>query len=122
LCRFIEEMRFHRLGVFPYSPEEGTSAFVFGDPVPQELKQERLERIMEIQQEISLSHNEARIGETIKVLVESREGEYFVGRSEWDAPEIDQEVLIRTEQELTTGCFYDVKITDAEAYDLFAVI
>jgi ribosomal protein S12 methylthiotransferase len=120
LCDFIEEMRFHRLGVFPYSQEEGTGAFNLGDPIPIEVKQERQAMIMEIQKEISEQHNETLIGTTAKVLIDSKNGEYDIGRTEWDAPEIDQEVFVRTTQSLKRGSFHTVTITDAMEYDLFA--
>ncbi len=121
LCSFVEEMKFHRLGVFTYSQEEGTSAFEFGDPVPRDLKEERRERIMELQQRISQERNESLVGSAIRVLLDRREGEWFVGRSEWDAPEIDQEVYVQFAPGLAIGNFAHVKITDATEYDLSAV-
>jgi ribosomal protein S12 methylthiotransferase len=120
LCDFVEETRFHRLGVFLYSQEEGTAAFDLGDPIPTELKQERQTTIMEIQKEISQQHNESLIGKTVKVLIDTQENDSFVGRTEWDAPEIDQEVLVRSDQPLNTGTFHSVTITDATEYDLVA--
>jgi ribosomal protein S12 methylthiotransferase len=122
LCDFVQEMRFHRLGVFKYSQEEGTAAFNLGDPIKLQIKQERQSRLMQIQKEISEQSNESFIGKTIKVLVDTIEGEFFIGRTEWDAPEIDQEVLVRSDQPLKPGSFRSVTITDAAEYDLFASI
>jgi ribosomal protein S12 methylthiotransferase len=120
LCDFIEEMQFHRLGVFPYSQEEGTKAFALGDPVPLELKQERVQKIMEIQKNISEQRNESMIGTSCKVIVDSKENGLYVGRTEWDAPEIDQEVFIHSNKTLPIGSFRTVTVTDASEYDLSA--
>jgi ribosomal protein S12 methylthiotransferase len=122
LCDFVEKIRFHRLGVFLYSQEEGTSAFEFGDPLPGEIKQERQSIIMEIQKQISEEHNESLIGKTMKVLIDGQENDFYIGRTEWDAPEIDQEVLIRSSQPLKPGTFHSVTITSATEYDLFASV
>jgi ribosomal protein S12 methylthiotransferase len=122
LCDFVEEMRFHRLGVFPYSQEEGTAAFDLGDSIPNELKQERLATIMELQKEISEQNNELLIGKTIKVLIDRNDDTYSVGRTEWDAPEIDQEVLVRSSTTLNVGTFYSVPVIDATEYDLVAAV
>jgi ribosomal protein S12 methylthiotransferase len=120
LCDFVREMQFHRLGVFTYSEEEGTAAFGLGDPISESVKQERLAAIMEIQKEISERRNESLIGQTVKMVVDSQDGEYFVGRTEWDAPEIDQEVYVRSSQPLERGTFHTVTITDATEYDIVA--
>jgi ribosomal protein S12 methylthiotransferase len=122
LCDFVEEMHFHRLGVFEYSQEEGTSAFVLGDPIQAEVKQERRARVMRLQKEISEQNNESLVGKTIKVLIDTKEGDFFIGRTEWDAPEIDQEVVVRSNQPLKSGTFKSVTVTDATEYDLFASI
>lgn len=122
LCDFVKEMRFHRLGVFQYSQEEGTEAFDLGDPIPIAVKEERQTKIMEIQKEISEQYNEALIQTNVKVIIDSKDGDYFIGRTEWDAPEIDQEVLVRTHQNLKLGSLYTVTITDAMEYDLLASI
>jgi ribosomal protein S12 methylthiotransferase len=119
LCEFVKEMRFHRLGVFTYSREEGTAAYDLGDPIPQEVKEERRDRIMEIQQEISEQRNQLLLGSDVTVLIDRQEGEFAVGRTEWDAPEIDQEVFVRSASRLTVGNFYRVKIVDATEYDLY---
>jgi ribosomal protein S12 methylthiotransferase len=122
LCDFVKEMRFHRLGVFTYSEEEGTAAFELGDLISEEIKQERQAAIMEIQKDISERHNESLIGTTVKVLIDSQDGEFFIGRTEWDAPEIDQEVFVSSSQTLKAGTFHTVAITDAVEYDLFASV
>ena len=120
LCDFVKEMRFHRLGVFTYSKEEGTAAFELDDSVSEETKLERQAAIMEIQKNISESYNESLIGKKVKVLIDSQDGEYFIGRTEWDAPEIDQEVFVSSHKPLKAGTFQTVTITDAVEYDLFA--
>lgn len=119
LCDFIREMQFERVGVFAYSHEENTSAFEFEDNIPAEVKESRKARIMEIQQEISLAKNQSKIGQTLKVLVDRKEGDFFVGRTEWDSPEVDNEVLIKAENVyLRKGEFVNVYIEDATEYDL----
>ena len=120
MCNFVETMKFHRLGVFTYSQEEGTAAFNLGDPIPQEIKNERQMQLMELQNEISKERNEATIGKTKKVIIDSRDGDYFIGRTDWDAPEIDQEVMIHSDQPLVIGNFYSVTVTNVDEYDLFA--
>jgi ribosomal protein S12 methylthiotransferase len=122
LCDFVKEIRFHRLGVFTYSEEEGTAAFELGDSVSEETKLERQATVMEIQKNISKRHNESLIGKTVRVLIDSHDGEFFIGRTEWDAPEIDQEVFVRSSQLLKAGTFHTVTITDAAEYDLFASV
>ncbi|MEO0338912.1 MAG: 30S ribosomal protein S12 methylthiotransferase RimO, partial [Bacteroidota bacterium] len=121
LCDFVEEMQFDRLGVFQYSHEEDTIAHDLEDDVPAETKQERANRIMAIQQEISLAKNTQRIGDRIPVLIDRKEGEYFVGRTEGDSPEVDNEVLINAKATyLRIGDFANVEIIDATEYDLEA--
>ena len=121
---FVREVRFERLGVFPYSAEEGTySAENLEDNVPEEEKQRRADKIMLIQEQIALEHNLARVGRTMRVVVDSRQGDYYVARSEYDSPEVDQEILIPTElRQLRRGRFYDVRITGAEGYDLYGEV
>ncbi|MDO8951300.1 MAG: 30S ribosomal protein S12 methylthiotransferase RimO, partial [Draconibacterium sp.] len=120
LTAFIGEMRFERLGVFPFSNEEGTyAAQNFKDDVPEEVKQERADEIMEIQQQISAELNREKIGKTFKVIIDRKEGEFYIGRTEFDSPEVDGEVLVNSEDELKKGVFVNVKITGAEDYDLF---
>jgi ribosomal protein S12 methylthiotransferase len=120
LCEFVEEMQFHRLGVFTYSQEEGTTAFELGDPVPQALKEERLGRVMELQQRISEARNESLIGKELRVILDRREGEFMIGRTEWDAPEIDQEVFVREHPALAVGRMVHVRVTHFTEYDLYA--
>ncbi len=122
LLDFTEEMQFHRLGVFPYSMEEGTGAYALGDPVPRSVKEERAARIMELQREISRKQNEALIGRKIRVLIDRQEEEYFIGRTQWDAPEIDQEVIIHTGKKPAVGTFETVAVNGAADYDLEAVL
>ena len=121
---FVREVRFDRLGVFPYSEEEGTySAEKLSDDVPEELKEQRAARIMQIQEQISLENNLKRVGQTMRVIVDGKQGNYYVARSQYDSPEVDQEILIAADKRrLRRGCFYDVVITDAEDYDLFGEV
>ena len=120
LCDFVEETKFHRLGVFTYSQEEGTTAYDLGDPIPNDVKEERRSRIMELQQRVSEERNESLVGSDLKVLIERVEGELFVGRTEWDAPEIDQEVYVRSSSRLRIGSFVNAKVTHCTEYDLYA--
>ena len=124
LEQFVRDVRFERLGVFPYSEEEGTySAENLEDNVPEEEKQRRADKIMLIQEQIALDNNLARVGRTMRVVVDSRQGDYYVARSEYDSPEVDQEILIPTElRQLRRGRFYDVRITGAEGYDLYGEV
>ena len=120
LCNFVEEMRFDRLGVFQYSHEESTIAYDLEDDVPAEVKADRANRIMEIQQAISEEKNQEKVGKTLKVLFDRKEGEFFVGRSEGDSPEVDNEVLVRAEDHyVRVGDFADVRITEATDYDIY---
>lgn len=120
LCDFVKEMRFDRLGVFQYSHEEDTRAYELEDDVPAEVKAERATRLMEIQQEISFEKNQEKVGKTLKVLFDRKEGEYFIGRTEGDSPEVDNEVLISAEnQYVRIGDFANVHIIEATEYDLF---
>jgi ribosomal protein S12 methylthiotransferase len=120
LCDFVREMQFDRLGVFQYSHEEDTSAHQMEDDVPAEVKAERANRIMEIQQEISFEKNQAMVGNTYRVLFDRKEGEFFVGRTEGDSPEVDNEVLVNAEEHyVRIGDFAQVRITEASDYDLF---
>ncbi len=123
LKAFIEETRFDRLGVFPFSNEEGTYAYKhFKDKLSDEEKQERADEIMEIQQQISAELNQQKIGKTFKVIIDRQEGEFFVGRTEFDSPEVDGEVLVTSSRTLQKGEFVNVKITGAEDYDLFGEV
>jgi ribosomal protein S12 methylthiotransferase len=123
LKQFVRETRFERLGVFTYSHEEGTYAGKkFTDDVPEEVKQARADEIMDIQQQVSAELNQQKTGQTFKVIIDRKEEDYFVGRTEYDSPEVDGEVLISSSEELKTGEFYQVKITGAEDYDLMGEV
>ncbi|QEC52517.1 SSU ribosomal protein S12P methylthiotransferase [Anseongella ginsenosidimutans] len=122
LLRFVEDIRFDRLGVFAYSHEENTHAASLEDNVPEETKEERLEEIMSLQQGISYELNQEKKGKEFKVLIDKKEGEYFVGRTEFDSPEVDNEVLINAvDQYVPVGDFCQVRITDAEEFDLYGI-
>lgn len=122
LKAFIQENKFERLGVFPYSHEEGTYAWQkFEDTIPEEVKQARADEIMEIQQQISAKLNQQKIGQKYKVIIDRKEADFFIGRTEFDSPEVDGEVLINSEKELKTGEFVFVEITGAEDYDLYGI-
>jgi len=120
LKKFVSEFRFDRLGVFAYSHEEGTYSYLnHRDEIPDEVKQSRVSEIMEIQQAISAELNEKYIGQVMKVVIDRREENFFVGRTEYDSPEVDQEILIPAEYKIKPGCFYRVKITQSSDFDLF---
>ena len=120
LCEFVRQMEFDRVGVFQYSHEENTRAYEMSDDIPAEVKTQRANKIMEIQQDISKAKNEAKIGQTLKVLFDRKEGEYFVGRTEYDSPEVDNEVLVNArENYVRIGDFALIEITDASDYDLY---
>ncbi len=120
LKSWVREMRFDRLGVFTYSHEENTHAYKLEDDVPEEVKKARAEEILAIQSEISLELNEEKVGKVFRVLFDRAEGGYFVGRTEFDSPEVDNEVLVPTEGNyLRIGDFADIRITGADHYDLF---
>ena len=122
LMEFVKRTKFDRLGVFPYSEEEGTySATRLKDDVEEDVKQERVDRIMRLQERVSLENNAKRIGQTMRVIIDRKEGDFYIGRSEYDSPEVDQEIIIDSAgKRLYRGRFYDVVITDCEDYDLFA--
>ena len=124
LLAFVREVRFERLGVFPYSEEEGTwSAENLRDDIPETIKQQRAERVMALQNEISLGNNRRRVGRTERVIIDSRQGDWYVGRTQYDSPEVDQEILIpASERRLLRGHFYDVTVTSAADYDLYGEI
>lgn len=117
--QFVEKMRFDRLGVFTYSHEDDTHSFSMEDDVPAEVKQERADDIMALQQGISLELNQTKIGQTHKVLFDRKEGGYFIGRTQFDSPEVDNEVLIPATQYVRLGDFENVKINAAEEFDLY---
>lgn len=124
LLAFVREQRFERLGAFAYSEEEGTySQLHYTDDVSSEVKQQRLDRLMALQQRISAEVEAAKVGTTMKVIIDRREGDYYIGRTEYCSPEVDPEVLIpAAARRLRTGSFYNVKITDAEEFDLYGEV
>jgi ribosomal protein S12 methylthiotransferase len=121
LCDFVKDIKFERMGTFTYSKEDNTFSYELGDPVPEEVKKERQSKLMEIQKEISSEQNNQLVGKKLKVLVDGKEGDFYIGRSYRDAPEIDGEVLLSdTENEIIPGNFYQAAIYDSNEYDLFA--
>jgi ribosomal protein S12 methylthiotransferase len=121
MMKFIETSRFDRLGVFPYSHEDNTHSFTLIDSVPEEVKQERVDRLMELQQGISLELNQQKIGKTFKVLIDRKEGGSFYGRTEFDSPEVDNEVILdATKNYLRVGDFVMAKVSAASEFDLMA--
>ena len=129
LKQFVREARFDRMGCFAYSPEEGTPAEALGDPVPDDETQRRVSELMAIQEHISLQKNQARIGKTYQCLIDRCEGDYLVGRTQYDSPEVDDEVLIPTNalshshiKAISSGDFIEVRITDATEHDLLGEI
>jgi ribosomal protein S12 methylthiotransferase RimO len=123
LIDFIKEMRFERAGVFAYSAEEGTPAYELEDDVPEEVKKARVDKFMDVQQDISLEINSKRLGRTEKVLIDRTEGGYYVGRTQYDSPEVDDEVLISMkDNKLEIGSFVNVKITQADYFDCYGEV
>jgi len=123
LYDFVEQTRFDRLGIFTYSHEENTHSHTLGDTVPDEVKQERADAIMELQQGISLEQNEARVGQTYKVLFDRKESGYYVGRTQYDSPEVDNEVLVPASNHyIRTGEFANVKVTSSTDFDLYGEV
>ena len=123
LVEFVQNFRFERLGVFTYSHEEGTTAYRLKDTVPEKVKQSRLEELMAVQQEISYQINQEKVGQTLKVIIDRREGENYIGRTEHDSPEVDNEVIIpAVKSPLQVGKFYPVNIEKANYFDLFGRI
>lgn len=124
LVDFVRDTRFERMGAFAYSEEEGTySALHYADDVPEEVKRRRIDELMSVQQNISKEIEAAKVGKTLKVIIDRREGNYYIGRTEACSPDVDPEVLIPVgRRRLRTGCFYDVKITDSEEFDLYGEV
>ena len=123
LKQWVKDMRFERLGCFTYSHEENTHAYNLEDDVPQDVKQQRANEIMEIQSQISWELNQEKIGKEFKIVIDRKEGNYFVGRTEFDSPDVDNEVLIDAKETyLKTGDYYTVKVTEAEDFDLYAEV
>jgi len=122
LVEFVKEIRFERLGVFAYSPEEGTTAFELGDPVKTKEKNYRIREIMELQETISLQYNKEKERKVMRILIDRKEGDFYVGRTEFDSPEVDNLVFVNADKKLKIGEFYSVLIENAESYDLFGRI
>ena len=124
LLEFVRTQRFERMGAFAYSEEEGTySATNYEDDVPAEVKQRRLDELMILQQEISAEVEAEKVGKILKVIIDRKEGDYYIGRTEFCSPEVDPEVLIKAgEKRLRVGCFYTVKITQSEEFDLYGEV
>ena len=123
LMGFVNEMRFERLGAFAYSHESGTYAYKhFSDDIPDEIKQERLDYLMRVQEKISMELNNQKLGKIFRTIVDRKEDDYYIGRTEFDSPEVDNEVLIYKERQLIPGHFYEVKIENAETFDLFGSV
>ena len=122
LVEFVRHNRFERLGVFAYSQEEDTPAYELGDPVRRNIKTRRVNEIMQLQEDISRELNEAKVGQTLKVIIDAEEQDFYVGRTEFDSPDVDNSVLVRKDKALKIGDFYQVKITDAADYDLYGTI
>ncbi|RHJ91328.1 30S ribosomal protein S12 methylthiotransferase RimO [Parabacteroides bouchesdurhonensis] len=123
LVEFVRKVRFERMGAFAYSHEEGTYSYKhYQDEIPQKTKEERLDAIMRIQERISAEINMAKTGKTFKVILDREEDDFYVGRTEYDSPEVDPEMLIYKTNQLTPGNFYDVKVEDAQAFDLYGKV
>ena len=125
LMNFVREARFDRMGAFAYSEEEGTyAAEHYTDDVPEEVKQKRLDQLMMLQEDIATELSEEKVGLTLRVIIDREEGDYYIGRTEADSPEVDCEVLIARNEStpINIGSFYQVEITDAEEFDLYGVI
>ena len=123
LLDFVEESKFDRLGVFTYSHEENTHSFNLEDDVPNEVKHQRAEEVMELQSSISYELNQKRVGKTYKVLFDRKEGDYFIGRTEYDSPDVDNEVIVNAKDfYVRIGDFANIKITKADHYDLYGEV
>lgn len=124
MLRWVEDSKFERLGIFTYSHEENTHAFNLKDDVAEKIKRKRADAVMALQQDISFQLNQAKIGSTYKILIDRKEGDYFVGRTEFDSPDVDNEVLVKADNEtyLRIGDFAQVKVTDASDFDLYATL
>ena len=121
LMDFVAEQRFERMGAFAYCEEEGTyGAQHYSDDIPEEVKQNRLDRLMALQEGISLEHQQQKVGKTLEVVIDREEDEFYVGRTEWDSPEVDPEVLVYKDKKLSIGEFYNVKVVDALPFELIA--
>lgn len=123
LIRFVKDIRFERMGAFAYSHEEGTYAYQhYKDEIPQEVKQDRLDYLMRVQEGISTDVNASKVGQTFRVIVDREEEDFYVGRTQYDSPEVDPEILISKDTPLSPGSFYQVKVIDAQAFDLYGKV
>lgn len=123
LIRFVKDIRFERMGAFAYSHEEGTYAYQhYKDEIPQEVKQDRLDYLMRVQEGISADVNASKVGQTFRVIVDREEEDFYVGRTQYDSPEVDPEILISKDTHLSPGSFYQVKVIDAQAFDLYGKV
>ena len=123
LIRFVKDIRFERMGAFAYSHEEGTYAYQhYNDEIPQEVKQDRLDYLMRVQEGISADVNASKVGQTFRVIVDREEEDFYVGRTQYDSPEVDPEILISKDTPLSPGSFYQVKVIDAQAFDLYGKV
>lgn len=123
LIRFVKDIRFERMGAFAYSHEEGTYAYQhYKDEIPQEVKQDQLDYLMRVQEGISADVNASKVGQTFRVIVDREEEDFYVGRTQYDSPEVDPEILISKDTPLSPGSFYQVKVIDAQAFDLYGKV
>ena len=123
LIRFVKDIRFERMGAFAYSHEEGTYAYQhYKDEIPQEVKQDRLDYLMRVQEGISADVNASKVGQTFRVIVDREEEDFYVGRTQYDSPEVDPEILISKDTPLSPGSFYQVQVIDAQAFDLYGKV
>lgn len=123
LLDFVRQQRFERMGAFAYCEVEGTySAIHYKDDVPEDVKQARLSRLMRVQQDISAEISASKVGKSFKTVIDRLEGDYYVGRTEFDSPEVDPEVLIKADRKLTEGSFVNVRVTEADAFDLYGTV
>ena len=123
LIRFVKDIRFERMGAFAYSHEEGTYAYQhYKDEIPQEVKQDRLDYLMRVQEGISADVNASKVGQTFRVIVDREEEDFYVGRTQYDSPEVDPEILISKDTPLSPGSFYQVKVIDAQAFELYGKV
>lgn len=123
LLQFVKDIRFERMGAFPYSHEDGTYAYAhYKDEIPDKVKQERMDVLMALQERIALEVNEQKIGQELKVIIDREDGDYYIGRTEFDSPEVDPEVLVKKNKMLNIGEYYNIKITSALPFDLYGEI
>ena len=123
LLTFVKKQKFDRMGAFAYCEEENTYAAKYlTDNIPDEIKQSRLDQLMSIQEEIAYDLNNAKVGQILKVIIDAEDDDYYIGRTEFDSPEVDPEVLIKKSKKLTIGNFYKVKIVEAMPFELIAII